>query len=192
MTKRKNRKKASKSLALLVSVIVLLCATFGGTMAYLMKETGEVSNTFTPSYVATAVKETLNNNTKSDVCIQNTGNTDAYIRAAVVVSWKNENGQVYGTPVKATDYNIAMGTGWTKATDGYYYWPNAVSKDDVTGDLIESCALATGVTPPEGYSLNVEILASGIQSKPDNAFNTSWASSGLTANNGILTSNASN
>ena len=33
---------------------------------------------------------------------------------------------------------------------------------------------------PEGYSLNVEIIGSGIQSVPETVFNTEWASSGLT------------
>ncbi len=206
--KRKNHLKRSKrSITLLVSVILLICLTVGGTIAFLIDKTETVTNTFTASKVTTQVTETVAGGVKTNVAILNTGDTDAYIRAAVVVTWKNAEGHVHATtPVAGTDYQIHLniaGSGagmWLEGNDGFYYYTDDVSAAKVDGEgkpiyfatdsLINSCSYTANA--PEGYSLNVEILASGIQSKPDNAFNTSWASSGLTANNGILTSNASN
>ena len=51
--------------------------------------------------------------------------------------------------------------------------------------LIKECKKVDGVTPPDGYDLSVEIIASGIQSTPDGAVKEAW---GMTVDaNGQLT-----
>ena len=57
----------------LVAILVLLCCTVAGTVAYLVTSTDPVTNTFTPAHVSTAVDETFENGVKSDVKIKNTG-----------------------------------------------------------------------------------------------------------------------
>lgn len=60
-----------------------------------------------------------------------------------------------------------------------------------TGILIEECTYQKDKAP-KGYALTVEIIASGIQSKPASVFNTEWASSGLKVNdsgNALVESN---
>lgn len=43
--------------------------------------------------------------------VKNTGNTDAFIRAQIVVTWKDANGNVSATkPVEDTDYTMTLNT----------------------------------------------------------------------------------
>lgn len=178
---KRSRRRSGKSAALLVSILLILVVTVSGTIAFLMDSDGTLSNQFNPSQVTTAVNETLSNGTKKDVYITNTGNTEAWIRAAVVITWQDAEGNVYGqAPVPNTDYEIVWGTGWLTGTDGFYYWTSPVAANGKTGDLIESCTYVANA--PEGYYLTVEIIGSGIQSVPAHVFNTEWASSGLEVN----------
>ena len=157
--------KTKKPVAL-VALLVLLCCTVAGTLAYLVDKTPEVKNTFTPAHVSTAVDETFKNGVKSDVKIQNTGNIDAYIRATVVVNWASdkEDGVVSGTaPKEGTDYTIDWTkVNWIKVGD-YYYYTQKVAVNGETGQLFTNCKLKEGVIPPSGYHLQVTILADGIQ-----------------------------
>lgn len=168
-----------KAPAALAAIIVLLCCAVAGTVAYLVTSTGPVTNTFTPAEVTTEVKETFNGATKSNVKIKNTGNIKAYIRAAVIVNWVNDAGEIYGTaPVASTedasgDYTISYDeTDWFKSSDGYYYCKTAIEPKELTPVLIKSCAPAGQA--PAGYTLQVTILADGIQSEPDKAVNEAW------------------
>ncbi|MBQ2888511.1 MAG: hypothetical protein IJE29_06305 [Firmicutes bacterium] len=174
-----------KSKALLASLLLVVGVTVGGTLAYIVAGSGPVENEFTPSKVTTAVVESFDGTTKSDVKIRNTGDTTAYIRAAVVVTWQNEDGNVYGQkPVEKTDYDIEwnLNNGWKKAADGFYYWTSPVKSDDedaqncYTGVLIESCEPNDNNTAPKGYSLAVEIIGSGIQSVPTSVVAAEWSS----------------
>lgn len=180
---KRSRGRTGKSAALLVSLLLLLTVIVGGTIAFLMDTDGPLHNLFNPSQVTTKVEETLSGDIKKDVYIKNTGDTDAWIRAAVVVTWQDADGNVYGqAPVEGTNYDITWGTGWATGDDGFYYWTSPVKAETgVTGDLIETIS-PKGNPPADGYYLTVEIIGSGIQNKPAKVFNTEWASSGLTVN----------
>lgn len=182
----KNNKKQK---ILLLSIATVLILGVGTVLAYIHTSTPSVENTFKPAQVSCEVEENISSGyVKTDVAIKNTSNTKAFIRAEVVVTWKkitaDDNGdkvvETYGgAPVEVTDYivryNGDKGTlensGWLEGADGFYYWKDAVPVDDpdtavnegITGILIKSIALAEGATPPEGYYLSVEIVASAIQ-----------------------------
>ena len=85
-----------KALFALVSVLVLVFAAVGVTVAYLQTQTEPLENQFTPAKVSCKVEETFEDNVKSNVTIQNTGDTDAFIRVAVVANWvqTDENSSV--------------------------------------------------------------------------------------------------
>lgn len=182
---------AKRSLVLVVSVLALVLAVAGGTLAWLTANSGPVTNTFTPAQVSCEVDETFQNNVKSAVSIKNTSNIDAYIRAYVVVTWKDAEGNVYGKlPVKDTDYTMTMpnNTKWFKSGD-YYYYPDAVPSGASTGMLIKECKLI-GTPPADGYSLSVEIIAEAIQSLPATTVASVWP---VTVNaDGTLTVTAGN
>lgn len=184
-----SRRKLRKPFIVLVSCVLLLGLVIGGTAALLIDKSENVVNKFNPSQVTTYVEETRDGSIKKNVMIKNTGDTTAYIRAAVVVTWQNADGDVYGqVPVLGTDYTIVYKTTtepgankWIKAADGFYYYTSPVKsvvedKDHCTTDiLITSCSPVDG-RAPEGYYLNVEILGSGIQYVPTSVVTEQWAS----------------
>lgn len=155
----------------LVAILVLLCCTVAGTLAYLVTSTDPVTNTFTPASVTTEVVETFANGVKSDVKIKNTGDIDAYIRAAVIINWADANGNVYGggTPAASTDdgksgdYIISFNTDDWKQIGDYWYCETTTAPGALTKPLIISCAKTSTATVPDGYDLQVTILADGIQ-----------------------------
>ncbi len=138
--------------------------------------------------MTTKVEETISGTTKSNVMIKNTGDTAAWIRAYVVITWQDAQGNVYGQmPVPDTDYTQwNLGENWVVGGDGFYYYTKPVAADDETSALINSISPVEGKAP-SGYFLNVEIIGSGIQSQPASVFNSVWASSGLTATANGLT-----
>ena len=157
---------------LLAAVIVLLAGAVGGTWAFLVAQSEPVQNNFTYAHVSCTIKEKFDGTTKSDVEIQNTGNIPAYIRARIVVTWKDTSGNVSAVPVKDSDYTITFnGEKWTLQGD-YWYCNTAVNPDGFTPKLITECK-KTG-TAPDGYDLSVEILADAIQSEPANAVKEAW------------------
>lgn len=186
MYQRKHHKRfcrrSGKSVALLVSLLLILTVTIGGTIAFLMDSDGPLQNLFNPSEVTTYVDETLDGATKKDVKIQNTGDTEAWIRVAVVVTWQDKDGNVYGqAPVAETNYTAwTPGKDWLAGDDDFYYYKYPIAAGATTANALISSIAPVGNPPAEGYYLTVEIIGSGIQSKPANVFNTEWASSGLT------------
>lgn len=137
-------------------------------MAFLSASTGALVNTFTANQSTDpAIVETFDHNEKTDVAVD-VGDPGyaVYVRVAVVVTWKNgENGDVLGVvPVEGADYTITYNTeDWFKGSDGFYYHRDMVNSAENTAVLINSCQPVDGKTP-EGYGLNVEIIAQTIQS----------------------------
>lgn len=180
-----NKKRIpKKSLLLIISSAVLVLSLVGMTIAFIIDKTDPITNIFKPSRVSCSVIEenwTDGNTVKENVKILNTGDTDAYIRSAIVVTWQNENGEVLGVaPALGTDYTISLNTtDWALGNDGYYYHKSAVEDGTNSAVLINSCEV-TAEAPTAGYTLSVEILASAVQSEPDTAVNDAW---GVTVNN---------
>lgn len=185
----------NKSKAMLVSLLLIIGITVGGTLAYIVADSGPVKNTFTPSEVTTTVDEDVSNGVKTSVRIKNTGDTTAYIRTAVVITWQDKNGNILGEkPVEDTDYDIDYANvvepganRWIKGADGFYYWTspvlseNETSTNCMTGVLINSCKAKQTKTIGTGadavtYSLAVEIIGSGIQSVPASVVVEEWSS----------------
>lgn len=173
MSKKKPRfNKADRAVLLLVSMVLVLSAAIGGTLGYL---TGQVSvtNTMQVGEFTTEIDEDTENGVKSNVTVKNIGDYDAYIRAVVVVTWQNENGEVYPVaPVANENYTIEYGNQWSEH-GGFYYYNGVVGAKQSTGNLINSCKPVEGKAP-EGYDLNVEILASAIQAEPAQAVKDAW------------------
>ena len=175
-----------KSLVLLVCVAMLLTITVSGTVAFLADDSGPVINEFTPVNVPPTVNESFTGTVKSNVKIGNTGNIDAYIRAMVIITWQDEDGNVLSTLPVATgdsaDYAITWGlSGWDRVTtDGCYYHTAPVAPNGETSVLITECK-PLKAAPVEGYTLHVEILAQAIQAEPIDAVKAAWGVSATEA-----------
>ena len=204
------KKNMKKKAVLTMSVALLLAVAVGITIAYIFTETDPVENTFKPSKVACAVvengREPVTGDTvgigtsKENVQIKNTGNTDAYIRVAVVINWMSADGtRVWATkPVKSTDgtdgdytitYNL-KDNGWIDGSDGYYYYTRPVPPGEMTDILITNATqlVAKGPigTDNTQYYLSIEIVASAIQSSGMGAKSAqdAWAKAQQFADNG--------
>ena len=164
---------------LLAAVIVLLAGAVGGTWAFLVARSEPVQNNFTYAHVSCTINEKFENDVKSDVTIQNTGDIPAYIRARIVVTWKDANGNVSAVPVKNTDYTITFNeTDWKQQGD-YWYCKTAVDAGGETPVLIIKCEKKGNA--PKDYDLSVEILADAIQSEPTNAVTEAWGNTPIAA-----------
>lgn len=195
----------NKKSIIITSVILLLLVAVGTTLAYVFTETEPVENTFIPSRVSCAVVEngkepesgSLVNigDSKNNVRIQNTGNTDAYIRVAVVINWMSADGKKVWAqkPVEDTDYTITFNLsedGWFYGGDGFYYYSSPIAPTELTNVLIRNAALKDGVKAPIGtdttqYYLSIEIVASAIQSTPASTVSEQW---GVKVSNGRIIS----
>lgn len=170
-------KKAKRSFSLpliaVVIAVVLLASSAGSVLAYLSITTGETKNKFSAASEPTlTILETFDGTEKKNVSISvDAPGYAVYVRAAILVTWKNEKGIVWSVPpVLNTDYVLEMGEAipgigevWTQATDKYYYYPLPVNPGDPLPELIRSCKLREGVTPPPGFDLNVEIISQTVQ-----------------------------
>ncbi len=168
----RRRKTKSKASLLLASLLLILAVGVFGSISYLIDTSNVVTNTFIPGDVDPGIKEEFNGLLKQDVVITNTGNVPAYVRAMIVVSWVDTEGNVLSeVPVEGTDYEMTISNQW-KSSGEYYYWNGTVTAGGKTGVLIHECAPKG--EGKEGYSLSVEILTQSIQAEPAQAVIEAW------------------
>ena len=195
------KKYINRKSVLITSVALLLLVAVGTTLAYVFTKTDPLENKFNPSKVSCAVVENGNDpvssgnvpvSSKTNVQIKNTGDTDAYIRVAVVVNWMNKDGKIWATkPVLNTDYSIDWAfddtenpTAWDPGLDGYYYYKNSVASNGGVTEILINEAKVLENAPQEGYYLSIEIVASALQAKPASVVTSQW---GVTvANDGTI------
>ena len=151
MAKNRSPKNKRKALILLLCLILVLGLAVGGTVAYVMTASNAVQNEFAAGYVRSYVD--------GNGIVTNLGNTDAYVRAYVVVNWMDAEGNVYAI---APDYSIAANSGWT-CVDGIYYYNSVVPAGGTTTNGPATVSV-TG-SAPEGYELSIEYVAEAIQAK---------------------------
>ncbi|MBQ9954107.1 MAG: hypothetical protein IJO87_01575 [Eggerthellaceae bacterium] len=185
VAEKAKRGRRNERIMLLATVALASILTVGGTVAYLTAETGDVTNTMTPAVVTCAVTDGGSNNSDGeDICVKNTGNIDAYIRAAITVNWVKLDGSgnvvsIYGTPPVSgdgNDYKLTLGDPlvWDPASDGFFYHTSKVAPEANTGTLVVSCTQLSSATVPAGHVLMVDVVASAIQALPDDAVTSTW------------------
>ena len=183
MARKVNIGKPWRIAVLAVLLTAAIMASANVTYAYLFTNTSSAENTFIPAVVSCEVQNDYLDNVTSDVRIKNTGTTESYVRAAVVINWQDSAGNVLAnTPVPEDDYIIVFNeTDWF-LYNGYWYCRKPVAVGYDSRVLIEECK-AADIELPEGYHLSVEVVASAIQSQPDAAVQSAW---GVKVVEGIL------
>lgn len=160
-----------KAGAFIISLLVLLTVTVGGTVAYLVASTTPVVNTFTPSQVSCSVTESFNGVTKSDVVVKNDSNINAYLRVKLVTYRVNENSQHIGGTANILDFTL--GSGWFNGGDGYYYYSKPVVPNGVTPSLTADGLILTGsYNDVDGGKQAIDVMAEAIQAEGKNADGT--------------------
>lgn len=168
--------KARKTATLLVAIVLLLGVAVGTTVAYLITNTGPVVNKFEYAKTNVTVTEEFTGTTKKDVQVKNEGNIPVYVRATYVVNWVDAYGNIVASVPAGydiTDQKENPDGKWIKGADGYFYYPTPVQPGKSTDGSLLTCAVQYPADNPE-YTLNVEILATAIQSEPTAAVEDAW------------------
>lgn len=165
--------KARKTATLLVAIVLLLGVAVGTTVAYLIDRTTPIENKFEYAKTDVTVEETLTGTEKSNVQVKNNSNIPVYIRATYVVNRVDKDGNIVTSVPTGYGYELTVNpdNAWKKVGD-YYYYPTPVQPGESTKGSLLYCK----VTYPENpeYTLNVEILATAIQSEPKEAIKNAW------------------
>ena len=145
-------RKQNRKAVLLLCLVLLLSVTVVGTLAYVIASTGSLQNLFVPSNIICTVDE--------NGLVTNEGNVDAYIRAAVVVNWMDEAGNVYGI---RPNYTLTINNGWQEI-GGFYYYTVPVASNAKTQTAPVTVSV-NGSAPASDYSLSIEVVAEAIQAQ---------------------------
>ena len=151
----KNRKTILLTVIAILSAVSIL--SVGPSYAYLKDEAEPVINSLSAD---TSVNPTV---TGSQI---NVGATDysVYVRAAVVINWKNGNTVHSVKPTTADDYTLSVNENWTQKDDGFYLYGVAVPSGTPISVPVTVTAKPGSVPPEEGYTLSVDFLVQTIQS----------------------------
>jgi hypothetical protein len=169
---KRGRRSNNKTGTLLLSFLLIAFVAIGGTLAYLFTKTNPVDNKFNPSSVSCKVTEDFDGQTKSNVNVTNTGDTDAYIRVKLVSYRVNSQGQHIGGI--AVIPNFTPGADWVEY-GGYYYYKLPVAPGDKPAtDLINSITLKDSYPDADGGKQAIDVMAEAIQSGPPEAVGSSW------------------
>lgn len=167
--------KARKTATLLVAIVLLLGVAVGTTVAYLIDKTTPIENKFEYAKTDVTVTEDFDGTTKQNVQVWNKSNIPVYIRATYVVNWVDKDGNIVTSVPTEYDYQLNENpdSKWVEGKDGYFYYPTPVQPKDLTGGSLLTCTVTKQPANPE-YTLNVEILATAIQSEPKGAVEAVW------------------
>lgn len=165
--------------ALILSLCLIFALAVGTTFALLKANTEPVTNTFTAAKSGTDIVEKLDGSQKTSIAVKNTGTAVSYVRVKLVMNWVDETGNVSAEPVNITP---SITADWFEQ-GGIYYYKMPVAAEGETTNLLQTPI--TQGTAPEGYHLEVTVLAESIQAAPSKAVTDSWGA--RVDNNGYLT-----
>lgn len=154
--------------ALILSLCLIFALAVGTTFALLKANTEPVTNTFTAAKSGTDIVEELDGSQKTSIIVKNTGTAVSYVRVKLVMNWVDESGNVSAEPVNITP---SITDNWFEQ-DGIYYYKMPVAAKGETTNLLQTPI--TQGTAPEGYHLEVTVLAESIQAAPSKAVQQSW------------------
>ena len=168
------RKRRGRMATVVLSLVLLLALSIGGTVAWLNARTPEVTNTFTPATVTCEVEEAFDKTTgvKTDVNVKNTSDIDVYIRVKLVTYRTNDAGQHIGGTAELPAFTL--GKDWVEK-DGYYYYTLPVAPDKTpAANLADSMTLTASYDDADGGKQAIDVMAEAIQSAPEEAVADAW------------------
>lgn len=163
-----------RMVTVVLSLVLLLALSIGGTVAWLNARTPEVTNTFTPAHVTCEVEEKFDKTTgvKTNVNVTNTSDIDAYIRVKLVTYRTNDAGQHIGGTAELPQFTL--GENWVEK-DGYYYYTLPVAPgEQPAANLADSMTLTASYEDADGGKQAIDVMAEAIQSVPEKAVADAW------------------
>ena len=156
--------------ALILSLCLIFALAVGTTFALLKANTAPVTNTFKAATSEIKIEEKTDNGIKSEICVKNEGTATSYVRVKLVCNWVDKDGNVSATPVPAP--TITNNDWFVK--DGIYYYKMPVALNDLTSNLLDGNPIKQPEDAPDGYHLEVTVLAESIQAAPSTAVEGAW------------------
>ena len=120
---RKSVRQNTRTIMLIISLILLLLAAVNGSIALLMDSTSKVENAFTPADVTVEIIEKFEDNKKTDVYVHNTSNIKAYVRVTLAEHWERTDGEMTKIVPKPT--TAVVDINWGPWKDGNSGWTAA-------------------------------------------------------------------
>lgn len=162
------RIKSNKKL--IVIAFLLLCVSFGVTLALSKSQSNTLTNSFTPGSVETIIEEDEPKPSGSDIAkaprVKNTGKNDALIRMKVTMSPSEL--------VEKLNIKLTMNNGWTYKSDGYYYYNEILKPGQYTAALFTKVTgkdiIVNGKFSEELDGLEIAVYHESVQNliKEDN------------------------
>lgn len=156
--------------ALILSLCLIFALAVGTTFALLKANTAPVTNTFKAATSGTHVDVEDSGNEKTGIFVKNEGTATSYVRVKLVCNWVDNDGNVSATPVPAP--KITNSDWFVK--DGIYYYTKPVAPTGQTSNLLEGNPIKQPEGAPDGYHLEVTVLAESIQAAPSTAVEGAW------------------
>lgn len=156
---------------ILATAIASLGVGAAFTSAYLIHDDTEV-NTFDVAEADVSIEEDFTKPpdvnpgdtiTKKPRAV-NTGEIPCYVRMRVVVS--NED----------LCEPLSINSGWTKGSDGFYYWSSVLQPGEKTGNLFDFVKIKGGIDKKDitSTSLDVQVYAEAADAR-NNSADAAWA-----------------
>ena len=157
--------------ALILSLCLIFALAVGTTFALLKASTAPVQNTFTAAKSETYIDEVLEGSQKTSIKVKNTGTATSYVRVKLVMNWVDGKGNIVsGDNLPTVELNTV--DGWFEQGDIYYY-TKPVAPGDSTENLLAN-PIEEPDDKPDGYRLEVTVLAESIQAAPSAAVEGAW------------------
>lgn len=165
---------AKKRKILLITLSILIFLTISSSVSYLIKKSS-TSNEFTKGTIKIELNETFEkeNNTKKDINVKNIGNSDVFVKVAIIYNFINKDNQVLEEiPEKDIDYTIEFpdNSNWIEK-DGYYYYKKILKENETTENLINEIKQ---IKEYNDKTLEIDVLAQAIQAQPTRAVKDAW------------------
>lgn len=158
--------------ALILSLCLIFALAVGTTFALLKANTEPVTNTFTAAKSDIKIDEDVTGGQKKSIIVQNTGTAVSYVRVKLVMNWVDDTTGNIVSGDNLPNVTLNSDNSWFLGSDGIYYYKMPVAANGETTNLLKDPI--TQGTAPEGYHLEVTVLAESIQAAPSTAVQQSW------------------
>lgn len=169
-------------IVLIISAIVIFVSV-SAVMAYMLRESSDITNVFVPANVDCEVIEIFEDNKKTSIKVENKSNIKTYIRLRVVAYWQDSKGNV----VARTSPEIKFGSNWQYDTENWFYdsiektfyHKSPVLAGDLTSELLKNSIVLNAVTEDVNgveftYHPVITFIAEAVQAEPNGAVTYAW------------------